>query len=100
MRISDWSSDVCSSVLPYRARIGGVIKSEGGNQRIEDAAIGLRQYPLAQLLFHHVALGVEARLVDHQIAQPFALDPQHGLELVRGCGDIIDRKRTRLNSRH
>src|SRR3546814_5094224 len=22
-------------------------------------------------------------------AQPFALDPQHGLELVRGCGDII-----------
>src|SRR3546814_1337258 len=94
MRISDWSSDVCSSDLvgnrpPYRARIGVVIKSEGGNQRIEDAAIGLRQYPLAQLLFHHVALGVEARLVDHQIAQPFALDPQHGLELVRGCGDII-----------
>src|SRR3546814_9954976 len=39
MRISDWSSDVCSS--------------------------------------------------DLQIAQPFALDPQHGLELVRGCGDII-----------
>src|SRR3546814_16491771 len=90
MRISDWTSDVCSSDLevgnrpPYRARIGVVIKSEGGNQRIEDAAIGLRQYPLAQLLFHHVALGVEARLVDHQIPQR-SEERRVGKECVSTC---------------
>src|SRR3546814_15153906 len=43
MRISDWSSDVCSSDLPARADIGGEDIGGGGAQRRRDEAHVERQ---------------------------------------------------------
>ncbi len=42
---------------------------------IEQLAIGLAQHRLAQLFLHHVALGAEIGLVDHQRTHPVRLGP-------------------------
>src|SRR3546814_10452574 len=83
MRISDWSSDVCSSDLLYHM----TRKTEGPNPaRFDDELVGenaTKAPPEHQLLWF-VGLIVTALLVGFFLA----------------IGLFIDRKSTRLNSSH
>src|SRR3546814_15180639 len=101
MRISDWSSDVCSSDLARErtaraANVGGSLHAARG-----EAAAGF-----VQDVVDHAAdlvadqLGNEALFLDTRIAiahrLPAAADPRHGEELVEGetagapdAGDVV-----------
>src|SRR3546814_8258723 len=110
MRISDWSSDVCSSdLLPLHrsaARVeplvGAVLvllagehlaAGVGGFLRRDAIFDGGAAHHLLHLLFHLVAA---ARHVGHvDVDQLIGALPLAGLEL-----NLLDRKSTRLNSSH
>src|SRR3546814_7666026 len=48
MRISDWSSDVCSSDLEHRARRGADRHGKEGDRDIEDEALQQQRCPVEQ----------------------------------------------------
>src|SRR3546814_4165108 len=98
MRISDWSSDVCSSDLRRRTRTHLTIarRPASAHRRcVNDAAVlvlgvqaaleGDRRAGADELLEH---LAVVADLLD-DVVGPFVVEPEH-----------LDRKSTRLNSSH
>src|SRR3546814_2350042 len=103
MRISDWSSDVCSSDLFGVERYGGFILEIGLHE--DDVAAALRA-DLPELLDERrrdalapVRLG-HRQIVDVDLASLLL----ELLELISGQpaddGAILDRKSTRLNSSH
>src|SRR3546814_949026 len=87
MRISDWSSDVCSSDLhvdraPHRRA---------------------RQFGIPQIAFEIEDLGIgDPCLVDHRLIEQVARAEKgvHRALPIGGDEDQADRKSTRLNSRH
>src|SRR3546814_4390686 len=90
MRISDWSSDVCSSNLHAGEQIVDQRAAEADRLEIIAAAIAgddgdphLR-HDLEQAVVHRLAEAIDA-LVEREIAEQAAR---------------IDRKRTRMNSSH
>src|SRR3546814_9721267 len=101
MRISDWSSDVCSSDLHANLRAHALAKllqrldaghqSAGLGIRRGIAAIGrqpageLPHVDISRILRQLAALADAGTVVVPQIAEPF---------------DVGDRKSTRLNSSH
>src|SRR3546814_10133917 len=113
MRISDWSSDVCSSDLGGRTHDDGDLRDDagGGGVQAEDLAVlaeghdtlldagaaGI-QHPddgdaVAQRELHHL---------DDLVAGDFAQRPAEGGEVLRvhrdrAAVDRADRKSTRLN---
>src|SRR3546814_6341008 len=100
MRISDWSSDVCSSDLPHQ-RAAAVTQDVAGQAA---GALDVEQDHRARVAFEHVggeqhqqAVGEDVLAVagDHAEAVAIAVegDAQVGLE-------ARDRKSTRLNSSH
>src|SRR3546814_8713018 len=99
MRISDWSSDVCSSDLPALIRIGA--QELRGQQRAAIEAFPLPREGDARALAI-VILGAELA------AERCILQRRIIGETVRarGAGDAasrrlgVDRKSTRLNSSH
>src|SRR3546814_4103423 len=106
MRISDWSSDVCSSDLRARHHLGkggvdmlaigvagkilqpaaGGIETEAGGDATADQAKAVPQ-----------AASAAMHLDQRQVAE----NPRHlqGIDIV-AAGQGVDRKRTRLNSSH
>src|SRR3546814_10801307 len=88
MRISDWSSDVCSSDLPF-------LEVEGPPREVERAA-------------HQINLACHARCqrraAERDVGLPFGFEPHAGdINLVAGPQmdvEAEDRKSTRLNSSH
>src|SRR3546814_14582504 len=70
MRISDWSSDVCSSDLEKQAK--AQFERERDQQRANDAALSSREnrIALAGILFAIGALGAGAGLLFHSQRQP------------------------------
>src|SRR3546814_10591078 len=110
MRISDWSSDVCSSDLHRRWRLGPTMQDVG---RRRDGVRGGRQ--MQQRIPVNLALEV-----DHVLQRIPEIDPTPAIELGLGAGikahvmvvaehpqqkpDLLltnaDRKSTRLNSSH
>src|SRR3546814_9214970 len=86
MRISDWSSDVCSSDLSDRDVRGAGVGDPGGNL----AAGGHR---LAES-DRHPAFGVRPRALGERFAVD--RDRRDGQVAI----EIEDRKSTRLNSSH
>src|SRR3546814_4261402 len=94
MRISDWSSDVCSSDLSVLL----------GLCPVADAAKVQRH--LASLGMH---TGLDAvptiawdpdRLIGHMAKDKKVQGGRMTFVLVRGIGKALDRKSTRLNSSH
>src|SRR3546814_5195293 len=97
MRISDWSSDVCSSDL-YEAARGYTGERKQFGRPL--AANQIVQLKLANMLTE-IALGLQAalrvgRLIDEGRLVPDAIS----LLKRNNCGKALDRKSTRLNSSH
>src|SRR3546814_4143007 len=102
MRISDWSSDVCSSDL--RLRLAAMIDMAVGEQDLLDRDAMMRG---RRLQFRQIAAGIDEGAL-HRLGAP----QQGAILLERGDGDDrgaerglrhrpeIDRKSTRLNSSH
>src|SRR3546814_1665247 len=99
MRISDWSSDVCSSDLPGTPEIAGA-RSEGTTPGQRDFAQGIcvfcdggarppREMMMAFIDVHREDLGIEP------ICRELAIAPSSYHEHA-----ARDRKSTRLNSSH
>src|SRR3546814_10493719 len=100
MRISDWSSDVCSSDLLLKALLedqqgmaSGLIKAAGG-----DAGVALRETDAALAKVPAVS-GSGAQQtpgLDNDAVR--VLDSAE--QVAAKAGDSLDRKSTRLNSSH
>src|SRR3546814_10541860 len=98
MRISDWSSDVCSSDLP------------GQHQPERDRAEQVAEQGGGELVLHHgsgLALALEHGLAGDHGAKRMALQATAVIGRVLGLGAEFllvdaprDRKSTRLNSSH
>jgi hypothetical protein len=69
------------------------VRSEGlrVEQQVEEAAVRGREHALAVLLLHHVALGLEGRVVNDERTHPLGLGPQQRLRVVRGDDLPVDR---------
>src|SRR3546814_4392028 len=97
MRISDWSSDVCSSDLPVAKAEEGV----GFKEELADAARRARIELALQEL--HVAVGRQGFRMALRIGCDRYLerrDFQQPFGQFGGIGIALDRKSTRLNSSH
>src|SRR3546814_10720788 len=107
MRISDWSSDVCSSDLSrvYQILIGDLVDTE--RRRVEGGGDAKRQ-PRAQppiLITDDVAPDAADMVVIVDEARHHGTAAEVAHRRVRGHRDAAarpdrDRKSTRLNSRH
>src|SRR3546814_4784462 len=108
MRISDWSSDVCSSDLLERRRTGAVpaafeaalaaLQRELGPPSADCAQAKSGGQPLDyQLTWRFPSTTVHAKFLDFSTTAVFSRDPEAELAPL-----VIerDRKSTRLNSRH
>src|SRR3546814_2436523 len=119
MRISDWSSDVCSSDLgiaqhelqlrPIEGALAGIqaVLQAGLLDGSHERALGLvpggivagaNGGPVGEL--HHQVLEAEVAV---NLAQQVAEDHRLAVDLVRRAEDVgvvLDRKSTRLNSSH
>src|SRR3546814_8890120 len=67
MRISDWSSDVCSSDLQ---RVAGAVGVDGRHRAVVARVHGLEHVEglAATALPHHYAVGTHAEAVLHEVA--------------------------------
>src|SRR3546814_9900927 len=110
MRISDWSSDVCSSDLPARflAHPGDIVKLWEGGMSFHGGVIGVslaiilmaRRHKLDWLRIHdYVACVVPIGLGLGRLAN-FVNGELWGRPTDASWGVILDRKSTRLNSSH
>src|SRR3546814_6774552 len=111
MRISDWSSDVCSSdllregpALAAEDRLrDGLAQSRRQDAESGGAALGPHR---SDLLVHHATKGIAAELCStgEQKALLIAILLAHArlltLERVAAPVLLLDRKSTRLNSSH
>src|SRR3546814_2793706 len=97
MRISDWSSDVCSSDLPTPLRSFGRLVAPGEYRTSVTRPAMFADYLTEQLtlLMEDYDIEVEAVAGRQEIPFPYVIDPGHEMSL-----DEVDRKSTRLNSSH
>src|SRR3546814_2397066 len=111
MRISDWSSDVCSSDLTRNAVICGELRESG----LMDMLPGKGEVKIQMIVsLYRAIIGV---LFVVGLVATFALAAQGGAGLIMGLGIVLfmvmalgisavllsineDRKSTRLNSSH
>src|SRR3546814_3439570 len=104
MRISDWSSDVCSSDLAGRT-IGRVQSvKDGANGRIDSVLVktseGIAALPADQLSFS--GSGLLSAMTRAEVRK-MADEPSSAVNAAaagEGSGSGQDRKSTRLNSSH
>src|SRR3546814_1535146 len=114
MRISDWSSDVCSSDLPHRRSRGRfAILDPASAARRAAPVIQDRQEPIMQIIstsaaadnaaFFAAIANAERRALHSYFDQHVVADEEAGYITIDE-GDYgalpIDRKSTRLDSRH
>src|SRR3546814_10829307 len=105
MRISDWSSDVCSSDLP-EGKKNGASTSSARTDLGRDAAMTGRLVFFGELLIRLTAPGNELLMQSPSLALHVGgaeANVAVGLEhLGHDCvmASRVDRKRTRLNSSH
>src|SRR3546814_4311607 len=105
MRISDWSSDVCSSDLPFaraEANIGDEILAQEGADRIgsADGAEQLVIGGVVALLHRAIEKATQRRAVSVSIHQRDQRLMEKRQVLSADYGVVIDRKSKRLNSSH
>src|SRR3546814_1764492 len=96
MRISDWSSDVCSSDLPAYMGIGPVPATANALRRA-----GLTVADL-DVIEANEAFAAQACAVSRELGfDPAKVNPNgSGISLGHPIGATGDRKSTRLNSSH
>src|SRR3546814_10469754 len=104
MRISDWSSDVCSSDLLRKRAMGRkIVKALGGEARGKTVALlGLTFKPNTDDMRDAPSLAIVQALEDAG-ARIVAYDPEGmavAAPLLPGVSMAKDRKSTRLNSSH
>src|SRR3546814_5242954 len=112
MRISDWSSDVCSSDLPFSQETATVpeFRRHHGERFVpQETQSPTRSKPLAGVRVVDIATYIAAPYCATVMAEfgaevikvelPKVGDPCRRLGSVTECGDT-DRKSTRLNSSH
>src|SRR3546814_4275589 len=101
MRISDWSSDVCSSDLPHRgpARSGSLsaLPIAAAYELLANDPPRSAQHEIGQRLHTHGQLTFDCIDADAQMLG--GLPCVQSLDLPQQ-DDLLDRKSTRLNSRH
>src|SRR3546814_8803735 len=109
MRISDWSSDVCSSDLADRLLLRPAARPGNAGDRDRDVGIAVREHARRHRPggceryfaegFEDFAADIELRL----FGVPGISDETRG-KYVRTAGDVgqrgADRKSTRMNSSH
>src|SRR3546814_9256382 len=107
MRISDWSSDVCSSDLDGGAGMalqGGLqVPARRGGLVLDQAGAGLEELAIGELRRAAAGLGGAAIPVGGlavALAHAAAGLVLRGEQLGRGDVAAADRKSTRLNSSH
>src|SRR3546814_8693302 len=107
MRISDWSSDVCSSDLPIviQAIASGKQRAMGfmPNDIMREIGLGadirwIDENKIEALMDSHAPVTL-AKLRTATHAQPLCISPRNGKRLLRYV-NAQDRKGTRLNSSH
>src|SRR3546814_10654839 len=100
MRVSDWSSDVCSSALKqleHRSQIAAINPAIGGGASLWLGMIG---NVISRRLEHGNVVGAVTVGQGHDIVALIgAFLKKHGL-LDAAVGYWADRKSTRLNSSH
>src|SRR3546814_1264895 len=104
MRISDWSSDVCSSDL-YRTVLGErrVVTLADGSTVSLDAASEVRVAYSERARELALVRGQARFDVAHDPRRPFAVQARDQRVVATGTAfnvDLLDRKSTRLNSSH
>src|SRR3546814_3745480 len=99
MRISDWSSDVCSSDLGRRALIGFDIRGVVVALHLEDGGELLAVRAFADVDDAGILAGAadHPRRLGRQLLQ---MDARTFIAAMLGPHDREDRKSTRLNSSH
>src|SRR3546814_2697499 len=110
MRISYWSSDVCSSDLPYCCRNARRVPRAGGpffwplsmKALIISVDLGESDYPAHAEEFAMLAKGAGAEIVGTIVARRARPDAAHfiGSGKLEEAILVADRKSTRLNSSH
>src|SRR3546814_2541116 len=109
MRISDWSSDVCSSDLARLAQIIAAAAIAAGPEAVEiGVVVGLPGHPDLRIEGVPAIAIVEgvagAILEDDRAARDCggkdSIDPGMLLLARVACAEVEDRKSTRLNSSH
>src|SRR3546814_6059750 len=100
MRISDWSSDVCSSDLPPPLATPFVCEPLPPNVKQLGPALGAEEANAAldSYASERDSLKIEMRPGD--TVHPFETAVTGGHLVMRGDCSIGDRKRTRMNSSH
>src|SRR3546814_9459070 len=102
MRISDWSSDVCSSDLNFPQICGYVGKIAGRGQSVEecrqDSTSDRADFLIGACTFARGVIVLHLPLLERTYQTPTI---QHGPSASSTQGSIrTDRKSTRLNSSH
>src|SRR3546814_9936657 len=108
MRISDWSSDVCSSDLVDRQveNVGDRLVLEGDLQGLAVVALALADVALHVDVGQEVHLDLDDAVALAGLAAPALHVEREAARLVaariglRQAGEPVDRKSTRLNSSH
>src|SRR3546814_3421204 len=105
MRISDWSSDVCSSDLPSGSGKTTVLRMLMTLERINDGVIYVDGEPLTHMPRNGGLAPADARHLRRMrgkigmVFQHFNLFPH--MTALKNCMEApVDRKSTRLNSSH
>src|SRR3546814_8973422 len=102
MRISDWSSDVCSSDLVQRHYVNFADLESVAilGQHIELRSVAFECGAFVEHLAEH-GLDGDDLAPDHQLAAELLLQPRCRRKMIgMGVGFDQDRKSTRLNSSH
>src|SRR3546814_3961790 len=104
MRISDWSSDVCSSDLEVNRNpigdgvtIGKIFRKKGSNPK---SPSGMRQNARSSEELISNFWGSYVHVADGPTGVVILRDPSGGLPCYQVAGTGLDRKSTRLNSSH
>src|SRR3546814_1910309 len=99
MRISDWSSDVCSSDL----RLGACFERRGIDGELGEHAAqpgGVNLILVIAELHHRPLLHATLRRKVGAVSSARGSSSRTGCRVMTYCGVEADRKSTRLNSSH
>src|SRR3546814_5625248 len=100
MRISDWSSDVCSSDLstPFELLVAVILSAQATDVGVNKAT--KRLFPVANTPAQLAALGVEGLKPYISTIGLYNAKAANVVAMSRQLLDLQDRKSTRLKSSH
>src|SRR3546814_4126451 len=100
MRISDWSSDVCSSDLANPMKIAVLKEQAADEQRVSATPETVKKFiGLGATLAVEQGAGESASIADADYTAAGAMVGSRA-DVLKDADIILDRKSTRLNSSH